>query len=375
MRIRHHRLATATPGTTRELVSLHFGPADSGLKAYVQASLHADEVPPMLVAHHLRLALSQLEAEGRLAGEVVLVPAANPIGMAQHPLRQPQGRFDMASGENFNRHYPELSATVADWVRGQLGDDAAANVARVRSAVREACARLPAGDELASLRRTLLGLAMDADVVLDLHCDHEAVLHLYTATPLWPQVAPLAQALGATLTLLATDSGDAPFDEACSMFWPRLAERLGMDTSVLPTSCVAVTVELRGEVDVRHDLAARDARALLGFLAGRGLVRLSTEPTPPGHAQAQARPLAGSMPLRAPHGGVLVFLAELGQRLQAGQPVAELIDPMGGATTTLSSPVDGLLYARVSRRFVPAGATLAKVAGREALRGGRLMSA
>lgn len=374
MQVRHHRLAGTAPGTTRELVSLHHGPTDRGRKAYLQASLHADEVPPMLVAQHLRLALARLEAERRLAGEVVLVPAANPIGLAQHPLRQPQGRFDLASGENFNRHYADLSGAVADALQGRLGDDAAANLALARGALGWACAALPAPDELASLRKTLLGLAADADLVLDLHCDHEAVLHLYTTPAGWPTFALLAQRLGAPLALLASDSGDAPFDEACSTFWPRLVQRLSVAEGALPGRCLAATVELRGEVDVDHRLAAQDAQALIDFLALQGFI---TGPSPGDspHAPALALPLAGSMPVRAPHAGVLVFLAECGQHLSAGQPLAELIDPTSGACTTLSSPVDGLLYARASRRFLPAGATLAKVAGREPLRHGRLMSA
>jgi predicted deacylase len=72
----------------------------------IQGSLHADEVPGMLVAHHLRNHLDALEAAGRLTGEVVLVPMANPLGVGQWVLRGFQGRFELHSGENFNRHFP-----------------------------------------------------------------------------------------------------------------------------------------------------------------------------------------------------------------------------------------------------------------------------
>ncbi|MFZ2990266.1 succinylglutamate desuccinylase/aspartoacylase family protein, partial [Ideonella sp.] len=288
MQIRHHPLHAATPGTARELISLHFGTPGSGPKTTIQASLHADEVPAMLVAHHLRHGLARLEAEGRLAGEVVLVPVANPLGLSQRLLQQPIGRFDLASGENFNRHYADLVPAVLAQVEGRLGSDASANVALVRGALRSACAALPADSELASLRRTLLSLAADADTVLDLHCDNEAVLHLYTATPLWPQVAPLAQALQAELTLLATQSGDEPFDEACSMFWPRLSQALAErdpDAAVLPEACVAITVELRGEAQVDHTLAARDAQGLLDYLAWRGQIRPGTASVADGQAE------------------------------------------------------------------------------------------
>ena len=74
-----HALIPATPGTRQELVSLHFGTPGAGPKVYIQGGLHAEEVPGLLVAHHLRGLLAAAEAEGRLLGEVVLVPAA--IGM------------------------------------------------------------------------------------------------------------------------------------------------------------------------------------------------------------------------------------------------------------------------------------------------------
>jgi predicted deacylase len=386
MQTRQHLLHPASPGTQRSLVSLHFGTPGARPKAYIQASLHADEVPAMLAAHHLRLRLAALEAEGRICGEVVLLPMANPIGLSQRLLQQGQGRFDFASGENFNRHYADLVAQVADTVEHALGSRAEANVETVRTALREACQRLPADTELHSLRRTLLSLAADADTVLDLHCDNEALLHLYTATPHWPQVQPLAEALGARLTLLATHSGDNPFDEACSMFWPRLREALalrpGLASAPLPDACVAVTVELRGESQVDHALAERDAAALLDYLAWRGVITAQaqrpakTEGASSSRAPAaEARPLAGSFHVVAPLGGVLVFIADIGQELRKGDTVAEVIDPLSGQVTPLLSPVDGLLYARESRRLAVAGMRVAKVAGNVALRTGPLLSA
>ena len=49
-----HALIPATPGTRQELVSLHFGTPGAGPKVYIQGGLHAEEVPGLLVAHHLR---------------------------------------------------------------------------------------------------------------------------------------------------------------------------------------------------------------------------------------------------------------------------------------------------------------------------------
>jgi predicted deacylase len=376
MILNRHPLIASAPGTARELHSLHFGPSGTPRKAVIQASLHADEVPGLLVAHHLRSRLAELEACGLLRGEVVLVPVANPIGLSQRVLQSHHGRFELSSGENFNRHYADLAPRACELVAARIGNDAGANVALVREALRRACAELPAETELQSLRHTLLALAIDADVVLDLHCDNEAVLHLYTATELWPEVEPLARLLGAEVSLIADESGDDPFDEACSTVWSRLAALLSRSLGrpvPLPPACVSVTVELRGETDVGHDLAATDADALLEYLVVRGFVDRTPSPLP--GLRHPPTPLAGSMPIVAPHGGIVVFLRELGASLRRGEPVADLVDPLTGQVTVLESPVDGVLYARERQRFATAGTRVAKVAGREPVRSGKLLSA
>lgn len=367
-----HRLPAATPGTHQELLSLHFGTPGGGQKITIQASLHADEVPGMLVAHHLRERLSLLEDQGLIAGEIVLVPAANPLGLHQWMLRGFQGRFEAAGGENFNRGYADLTQAVLKAVGSQLGADADANVALVRQALRGAVAALPSVTPLDSLRKTLLGLAIDADAVLDLHCDGEAVLHLYTTTASWPQAQTLARCLGARVALLAERSGGDPFDEACSMVWADLAEALGPATP-LRQACMAATIELRGEGDVSHALAAADAQGIVDFLIARGVVR-SEQPQQMAPLLCVPTPLAGSIPLVAPHGGMLAFHLEPGASVVTGTAIVDVIDPISGVSTTLTAPVDGLFFARDRLRFTRAGMTLGKVAGREARRQGALLS-
>lgn len=374
MRTQTHLLPSATPGTRHEWVSLHYGASGRGLKVAIQASLHADEVPGMLVAHHLRTRLAELETQGRVHGEVVLVPAANPLGLGQWLLRSPQGRFEWHTGENFNRHFADLTVAVFDRVGAELGSDPAANVAQVRAALRECVDALPATTPLEHLRRALLGLAADADVVLDLHCDGQALLHLYTTDATWPSRGELlAQSLGAEVALLAGRSGGEPFDEACSMLWCDLAARLRPDQP-LPAACLAATIELRGEHDVSHALASRDAEAIVAYLHHIGVVALDPPPPLP-EGRCEPTPLAGSMPMRAPHGGVVVLLRDIGSRVRVGEPVFEIIDPVSGQASVVPSPVDGLFFAADCKRFAVAGMTLGKVAGRERLREGSLLSA
>lgn len=371
MQVVRHPLISPAPGTQRELVSLHYGQPGAG-KAYIQASLHGDELPGMLVAHHLRLQLDALEAAGQISGEIVLVPMANPIGLSQFLLHVHLGRFELTSGENFNRHYPDQIAAVAAAVESQLGADAAANVAILRRALKRAVLAGPVDTELQSQRRALLGLSCDADIVLDLHCDAQALMHLYTETPCWPDCEPLARFLRSRLTLLAQDSGDNPFDEACSQVWWKWDKHFG-GRFPIPQACLSVTVELRGAADVTHELAAADATNIIDFLRWRGLIA-GDKPALP-QAQGDARPLAGSMPIKSPVPGVLTFLKEVGAEVSEGEVLAHVIDPITAEVTELKSPVDGLFFARDFLRFANAGMRVAKVSGREALRTGKLLGA
>lgn len=133
-RIDRLALPAASPGARHELLALRFGAPGARPKAYLQASLHADETPALLVAHHLLALLEAADAAGEIRGEVVLVPFANPIGLGQQLLGSQIGRFALDGGGNFNRGFPDLGPDVADRVAGRLGPDAAANVEAIRSA-------------------------------------------------------------------------------------------------------------------------------------------------------------------------------------------------------------------------------------------------
>lgn len=371
MKIDTLTLATATPGLQHQLRVHRYGEPGRGPKAAIQAALHADEVPALLVAQALHRQLAALDAAGQVLGEVVLVPYANPIGLAQRLLGQHQGRFDLRDGINFNRLVPDLSDTVAAAVAGRLGSDAAANVALVREELRRAAAALSAPHPVDDLKLQLLRLAIDADVVLDLHCDSQATLHLYGLTPQAGLCAELGALLGARAILLATESGDSPFDEACSRPW--FVAQQAHPGVRLPLACFSTTVELRGEADTHHALAERDAAALLEFLRRRGV--LAGTPAPLPAVLCEPTPLAASEPVTAPGCGVVVFHKEPGDAVQAGEVVADLVDVDSGAVHPIVAQSSGVLYARIATRWAQPGQRLAKIAGTTLARTGKLLSA
>lgn len=371
-----HPLLSPSLGSQKTVTSFHFGTPGARPKIYIQASLHAEELPGMLVAHHLRTLLSAAEAVGAIRGEIVLVPVANPIGLAQRLDQKPMGRFELGSSENFNRHYPNFAQAVFPLVKNTLGTDVQANVVLVRKAMGQHLADWAPETELQSLRRTLLTLAFDADYVLDLHCDCEGVMHFYTEEPCWPQLEPLAHLLGSRAILLAKNSGSGPFDECLSGAWWQLAEALSAagNTSPLVQGCCSTTIELRGEADVSHAWAQADAHAIHTFLQHIGAVHSAEQPQIP-PPQCQPTPLAGSETLRTAFPGVVVFMVQVGQYVQAGDVVAEVIDPISSATHQVKAGVAGVLYAHIRDRYATRGAELAKIAGATPFRTGELLGA
>lgn len=371
MRHDTHDLIAPVPGTARQIHSFHYGPQDGACKVYIQASLHADELPGMLVAWYLKQRLSELENAGLLLGEVVVVPVANPIGLEQVLMDTPLGRYELESGQNFNRWFIDLSAQVGDEVENQLNDDPQHNVRLIRRSLRAALESQRAATQLESLRLTLQRLACDADMVLDLHCDFESVEHLYTTPEAWPQVELLSRYLGAQASMLATDSGGQSFDECFTLVWWQLQQRFG-DRFAIPMGSFSVTVELRGQADVNHALASRDCQALISYLISFGAIGGDVALAP--ELLYPATPLAAVEPVTTPIGGLLVFCAQPGEYVEAGQLIAEIIDPISDAVTPIHTLNPGLLYARSLRRMATAGMVVAHVAGTEAYRSGYLLS-
>ncbi|MES2148774.1 MAG: succinylglutamate desuccinylase/aspartoacylase family protein [Pseudomonadota bacterium] len=366
MKIRSTPLLNGSLGTARDLTSFHFGQPGKQ-KIYIQASLHADETPTMLVALLLKRRLLELEQSQAIDAEIILVPVANPIGLAQNLLGQFVGRFDLETGQNFNRSFPEFDPAP---LCAQLGSDAVENRAIVHAALLDEIARIVPRTEFDSLRRNLLNLSIDADLVLDLHCSLEANMHLYANSDQWPLVEPLARYLGAEAALLATDSGGASFDETHTLFWWKLKQAADASTP-LPDGCVAVTVECRGQRDVSYELAQHDADAIIDYLTWRGAITGAVRPPPP--LLVEPTLLSGSEQFHAPVSGILVHRVALGAHVETGDALFDIVDPINDHTTTVFSQTSGTLYMRRAIRFVHCGNPIGRVSGSKPIRSGKLV--
>lgn len=362
-RIERLPLGAGTPGTAREVMLHRFGSPGARPKAYFQAAIHADEIPALLAAHHLVRRLMAAEAEGAIRGEVVVVPFANPIGLDQQVNSYHLGRHELGGGGNFNRNWPDLAPAAAEKVAGKLTESEEANVATIRAALCEVVAEMTPLTQLDSLRQVLAGQAVDADLVFDLHCDDDALMHLFVIPQHWPLAADIAAELGCRAVMLSEDSGGSSFDEAFSVPWVKLARQY--PDHPIPAACLASTVEFRSQREVNDRLAEADAGALFRGLQRHGV--LDGDPGALPEALCEATPLAACEFVKAPAPGVLSYEVELGERVAKDQVIAWLIDPAAEDPNTgrraIRAGTAGVILSRRDRLYVQPGETLAKVVG------------
>jgi len=363
-------LPQMTPGTRRSIAFHRFGKAGARPKSYLQAAIHANELPGAMALHHLMPMLAAADRARRIKGEIIVVPTVNPIGLAQLVGNNHLGRYELLGRENFNRNWPELAGPVAERVGTQLGRDTNVNVAAIRRAALAALNALKPVNELQALRAAIMQLSVDADVVLDLHCDMQAALHLFISRKDWPGAAEaLAADIGAQATLYNEPYPDVlTFSGANGALWARLAERF--PAASIPQACLSATIEYRGQHDVNHRLGASDARNLFRFLLRRGIIAGRAGPLP--RLKARATPIAGMDVGYVPQPGILVYHRTEGARVRKGEAVCEVIDPAdprgAAARTQMLARTSGILFSRrLDGRLAWPGMVAYRIAGAKEL--------
>lgn len=359
-------LDDAYVGTRRTLTVFRWGTPGARPKIYMQAALHAGEMTGVIALHHLAGLLDAEAEAGRIRGEIVLVPMANPIGLAQFMGGDHFGRVETGSYINFNREHFDVSDLVLEAVRGRLGPSAADNVAVVRAAAVEAALRFPGAGEWASLRRHLLALCLDADVVLDLHSDMEATMFMYTNAVDDEAARVLGADIGCRAIInLAPYVPSRTFCGVAGGLFPRLAERLAPGVP-LPQSCFAAMIEVRGRHACSDDLGSEDAANFLRYCRRLGAV--AGDPGPLPELSCAITPAEGMDVGYAPGPGFTVYHRHAGDRVRDGDLVCEIVNPVAADPAMRRQRVharsEGVIYARwLAGVYVPPGRVLFRIAG------------
>ena len=352
------QLPSMTPGTHRTVSVLSFGKSGARPKVYMQAAIHANEMPGTMALHHLMPMLAEADKKGLIQGEIILVPTVNPIGQSQLVGNSHAGRYNHLSNENFNRNWIDVSEGVAEKVWKKIGSDPHANIKMIRKAALETLNAMKPANELQTLRIEMQKLSTDADYVLDLHCDIYAALHLFTARNDWvkDRHGPLGnqgavQALAADLGVEATMYNDPypstlTFSGVNSALWARLQDKF--PDAAIPQACMSVTLEMRSQHDVSDALGKSDATNLYRWLVRQGVVGGKAAPLK--KMKSAPAPISGMDVGYSTCTGFLVFHVKPGAKVKKGQPICDVIDPANPqgpkARTTYKSATDGIVFSR-----------------------------
>lgn len=359
MRTHRHPLPAPAPGHQRELLIHQFGEGDH--KAYLQAGLHADEWPGLLTLQLLMERLTQLEAQGKVLQRIDIVPFANPVGMNQRIFGKTPGRFDFITGQNFNRGMAIDADDLLERVEHRLGEVAVANDALVRTELRALVADKSGHYEIEALHKALLSQSLDATLMLDLHCDYEALPHLFYGDHQRETGNRLAHCLGFPVRLEEDVRGTVAFDGTHTQPWVKLAEATG---KAFARPCFAATLELRGQNDVNESLARRDSEGILAFLEAEGFVRDSGAEPQQQEGDTVTINVDQVKVISATHSGIVVFHREMGEHLNEGDHFADivLLDSEGPERIAVAAPASGVLFSRTHQALTHPGVTLGMIA-------------
>lgn len=291
-----------------------------GPNVYIQANMHGAEVQGNAVIFQL---LESLRAES-LNGDITLVPYANPVACNHKNGEYTLGRFDPITGVNWNRMYhfdAEVIPAFAQQYKDSSNEDIkkAFNVLllnEIDQKLDHNIFGLTTGQRIAyQLQR----MAHQADLVLDLHTGPISSKHLYC-----PEYAlNSAHYFDIPHTIIIPNAFDGAMDEATFCPWWTLQEQLAALGKEFNHNKESFTVELGSQEQIDLDVAHQDAMSILSYLQYKEVLGSGQH-----HPKKMVRYgcyLKDYKAFYSPMGGMVDYLAEFGQPLAAGQPLARIL--------------------------------------------------
>ncbi len=293
-----------------------------GPTVYIQSSIHGAEVQGNVVIYHLIQWLQRLD----IRGEIILVPNCNPVGTNIKAGEYTLGRFDPVNGTNWNRGYHFDQEAVLRFA-ATVGKEESVN--SIKQRFRECLSQqLEAkfdgtwGLGLANqLNLKLQRLAVNADLVLDLHNGPVSTRHIYV-----PEYAASAgQMFNIPHIIYMPNRFAGALDEATFCPWWTLAEELAKRHQREVNFAVeAFTVEMGSQEVVDFAEGEEDAQGILSYLNSRGV--LIDSEIAPKIMKRYATPLSHYKTLFTKTGGIVEYCVKPGQQVKQGECLAKVLN-------------------------------------------------
>ncbi|WP_435062591.1 succinylglutamate desuccinylase/aspartoacylase family protein [Halobaculum sp. EA56] len=325
-----------TGGSERLPVTVANG-ADDGPTLWVTGGVHGDEATGVAVAQDVAAVAADVRAD--LAGAVVVVPVVNPAGLRRGERTSYYGDDDP------NRYFPDTERESSRPPETQERIDSRLFEALESSAdLLVDCHTAQVGSMPFTIRdRVLYGEERSEGEAEDLAADLDR----------------LAGALG--LPVLT----EYPAEEYTEQSLQRSTAGAALNTAGIP----AVTAELGGHSVVEEDARRAGVAGVVGAAVEFGLLDAPPEGVDEAGASAPDAPV--EYPVRrfvgprAESAGLVRHRVAVGEAVEAGEAVAEVVTPHGEVVETVESDHDGYLIGRAEGLAVYEGGAVASMAVRD----------
>lgn len=342
-------------------------PTSTKPKVYIQSAVHAAEMQGSAVIYRLIQQLKQY----RLNAEFVLVPNCNPFGRTQRAGEYLQGRYDATTGNNWNRFYHYDEGDVVEFINGlntqQLSwlktDKQELFVQSFKLFLKQKLANKldqPWGVNTAQfLNTTLQEIAVDADLVLDLHTGPSSTRHIYS--PEFLATDAIAFNIENILSIPTQFAG--ALDEASFTPWVLLGELLQQKGIEFNYRVHAYTIELGSQENICLTQAQQDSEGILNYLQQTQYIDGFTGVEP---VEITTTLLSNYKTLFSKHAGMVEYLVKAGEKIEKGQVIARVLNSLEfnsrHAISEVIAPQSGTVILHYPSAAVQVGTQLFKIA-------------
>jgi len=338
-----------------ELVSEQDGP-----RLYLQSGVHGAELQGHLVIQELIKQLPDLLHKG----SVTCIPCANPIGLNHKIGEFTAGRYHPVSRENWNRNYLELPSAgtkdIWNWesILSQMQQTNWVELFR-NYCIEVLSQKLDSEKNKYSLSLakklawTLQLEALKADLMLDLHTGPRSARYIYTAD----FTASKSVDLGFEYSIVIPPEFGGAMDEACFMPWVHLRDKLSEINQEIEIPVESYTLELGNEEKICTASAINDLAGIFHFMMKREMITQKNfeqwiksvpflESSEDRFAYSWASSLNEFISYRAPESGLVEYLVNPGNCVEAGQPILEIHRPtqcLGRKTKVIEAHNSGVV--------------------------------
>ena len=323
-------------------------------KVYIQASMHASEIQGNAVVFELLTYLKENQPQG----DIVIIPQCNPISMSNRLGAGHQGRFDPATGDNWNRHYflPEIDYEA--FAEAHLHSETAIYKAAFRQLLMsDLDAALACNYRLSRAKRLnyiMQRQALEADIILDLHTDTNAIDYIYS-----PNFAKqsVEKFYFSYVLLMENDVGGA-LDEAGFYPWWALKKAFEKHKRQEEVQVDAFTLELGSEEIIDSKKGQNQALGILNYLAYKGVVK--SIPTVVKRV-VSFHDVEGFQSISASHGGLYEWFVQPGESVKRNQVIGQCLQTDKQRKIEVTLPFDARVISINAQGALPQSAHIMNV--------------